>query len=276
MEMTSLLQRRLRIAGGLFGLVLGVSLGWLSYVYPFFALRAVPIDTASFNLHSDAVIIAFTITVVGVTLGGYLVARYWESFGFALVMGGLVTAIVQTTAAYFMTKASLANNRDAELIWLGLPLLLIFGIFLSFLGGLVGSAFERLVLAGVLRLFEQRTRLSFLAWVLVLGGAVLLGVVASGGTTKRTETIAGAQALHAALQVAEGETVPDGALPPGFQVSKLALDSLRELGPRLREEYVISLGKYDGFEVVTDAHFQDGFTMRCVSNGAYITRCFPQ
>lgn len=274
--MTSQLQRRLRIAGGLFGLVLGISLGWLSYVYPFFALRTIPIDAASFNLHSDAVIIAFTITVVGVTLGGYLVARFWESFGFALVMGGLVTAIVQTTAAYFVTTASLVNNRDAEFIWLGLPLLLIFGIFLSFLGGLLGSAFERLVLAGVLRLFEQRSRLSLLAWVLVLGGALLLGYVASGGNTKRSETIAGAQALHTALLVADGTTVPDNTQPPGFRVSKRALDSLRELGPRLREEYVISLGEYDGFEVVTDAHFEDGFTMRCVSNGAYITRCFPQ
>jgi len=270
------LRRRLRIAGGLFGLVLGVVLGWLSYVYPFFALRTVPIDTASFNLHSDAVVIAFTITVVGVTLGGYLVARFWESFGFALLMGGLITAIVQTTAAYFVTTASLVNNQDAELIWLGLPLLLIFGIFLSFLGGLVGSAFERLVLAGVLRLFQQRSSLSLLAWVLVLGGALLLGYVASGGTTKRAETIAGAQALHTALQVAEGTTVPADAQPPGFGVSTLALDSLRKLGPRLHEEYVISLGEYDGFVVVTDAHFEDGFTMRCVSTSAYITRCFPQ
>jgi hypothetical protein len=274
--MTPNLQRKLRIAGGLFGLVLGASLSWLSYVYPFFALRTIPIDATSFNLHSDAVVIAVVITVLGATLGGYLVARFWESLVLALLFGALVTAIVQNTAAYFVTTASLVNNQYAELIWLGLPLGILFGFLLSFLGGLLGSAFERLVLSGALRLFEQRAGLGLLAWVLVLCGGLLLGYIASGGSTKRDQTIAGAQALHAALQVAEGTTVPDDAQPPGFRVSDLALGNLRELGPRLHEPYVISLGEYDGFEVVTDAHFQDGFTMRCVSNGAYITRCFPQ
>lgn len=267
---------RLRRAGGLFGATLGVSLAWFSYIYPFFALRSAPIDPLSFNLHTDAVVIATTVTLIGATLGGYLVARFWDRLGLALLVGGGVTAIVQNVSAYFMTTASLVNNQYAELIWIGLPLGILFGLVLAFIGGLLGSAFERLVLAGAAALFRRRSRLALLAWALALCGGLLLGIVASGGGAKREQPIAGALALHTAIGIAAGENVPDDARPAGFQVSDLALGSLRQLGARIHEPYVITLGEYDGLEVVTDAHFQDGFTMRCVSKGAYITRCFEQ
>ena len=270
------LQRKLRIAGAVFGLVLGISLSWISYIYPFFALREIPIDATSFNLHTSAVIIAVAVSVIGATLGGYLVARFWERIGLALLIGGIVTAIVQTVSAYFVTTASLVNNEFAELIWLGLPLGLLFGVLLAFFGGALGSIFERLVLLSAARLFERHPRAAVLAWALVLGGGLLLGYIASGGSTKRDQTIAGAQALHSAILIAEGQTVPGEAMPPNFHVSEFALGTMRQYNSHLGQPYVISLGQYDGFEVVTDAHFQDGFTLRCVSTDAYISRCFEQ
>jgi hypothetical protein len=274
MELTPKLHRKLQIAGALFGLALGVTLGWYGYVYPFFVLRDIPINAASFSLNTGAVVLATAISIIGAALGGYLVARFWDRTGLALLLGAATTMLVLTLSAIIVTTANMANSVWSEFILYYLPVGVIFGALLSFLGGLVGSGIERVVLSGAARMFERGGWATLPAWVLVLLTGAVLGFSASGGGPRRDSIMAAAQAVDSAIHIAQGQAISDETLPPGFAVSDPALDTLRGFGPRLQQPYVIRLGDYDGIEVVTDIQFQDGLAVRCVSTVAHISRCF--
>ncbi len=274
MNVTPWLQRRLRIAGTLFGLALGMMLGWYGFVYPFFVLRSVPINTASFSLNIDAVIQAAAISVIGATVGGYLVARFWDRLELALLLGAAATMLVLTLSAYVVTTANRTSSEWSEFILYYLPVGIILGALLSFLGGLIGSGIERLVLSGVGRMFQSGRRASVLGWALVLIAGAALGYAASGGGPRRESVMAAAQAVDSAIHMARGQQVASEALPSGFAVSDPALKTLRGFGSRIEQPYTIRLGEYDGIEVATDIQFQDGLAVRCVSTVAHISRCF--
>ncbi len=175
-----------------------------------------------------------------------------------------------------MTTANIENNPFGAYILFQLPFALIFGALLSFLGGAVGSAAERLLLSGVARLLQGRRWMAALGWLTVLAGGALLGYIGGGNDVKTDDVIASAKAVNSAIRIAAGQQVPSEELPPGFLVSNPALGTLRGLGPRIQQPYRISLGEHDGYEVVTDTRFQDGLEVRCVSRAARISRCFEE
>lgn len=275
MEHTQDMQRKLQIAGAIFGVVLGAVLAWSVYIAPAFALRDIPIDPASFNLDSGAILAATAICIVGAGVGAFLVACLWQRPGLGLLCGALATALVRTIPAYLVTVATVENQRFGAYIMFQLPFAIIFGAILSFLGGLLGSAAERLILSQAARLLRGARWATALGWLLVVGGGGLLGYIGGGHSARTDESIAAAQAVNRAIQIAAGRA-PAAAPPPNFLVSAPALATLRGLGPRIQQPYRISLGGHDGSEVATDARFQDGLAVRCVSRAARISRCFEQ
>ncbi len=272
MDQRSAVRLTLRIAGAIFGLMFGLAMAWTSIFVSIFDLRGVPIDAASFGL-SDTLLIAAT-TILGATLGGFLVGYFWESVWGGLLSGALATSAIKTSGAYLTTVGSLAGNDMAEIILFHLPLGLIFGGLLWLLLGLLGSAIERLVLSRAASMFAQGGRSIPLAWLLVLAAGILIGSMAGGTSPERDSSVAAARAIHYAIQSTNGgESLQQ---PPGFFVSKPAISTLQSLGPRLKQSYLIYLGENDGYEVVIDTRFQDELWVRCVSQGARISRCFEQ
>ncbi len=266
------IQRRLRIAGALFGLTLGAALSWTTILAVWLALRDVPIDADSFGLRDDNVAAIAAISALGPVLGGYLVAHFMERTWLAVLLGALITSTARTLAAYLETLGSLKGSPFAELILFRLPVGLIFGAALWFLGGLLGSAVEWLALNRAAHWFE--TRRAPLAWALVIGSGLLLGTLAGGTSVQRYDAVAAAQAVHGALRIAGGQSPGSADLPAGFLVSGPALDTLHSFGARIRQPYRIAFSQHTGREVVTDTRFQDGLVVRCVSAGAQISRCF--
>ena len=196
--------------------------------------------------------------------------------GLAIVLGALVTVVVRTVPSYLVTTANIENNPYGAYILFQLPFALIFGAVLSFLGGLVGSAAERLILSGAARLLQGRRWMAALGWLTVLAGGALVGFVGGGNDVKTDDVIAAAKAVDGAIRLAGGQQVSSEELPPGFLVSQPALGMLQGYGPRIQQPYQISLGEHDGIEVVTDTRFQDGLEVRCVSRAARISRCFEE
>jgi hypothetical protein len=120
------------------------------------------------------------------------------------------------------------------------------------------------------------SRRAMLAWTLMIGAGVLVGYIAGGINQQRLDTVAAARAVRGAILIATGQEPPLSELPRGFEVSGPALDTLRSFGARIRQPYRISHSRDDSTanEVVTDTRFQDGLLVRCVSSGAYISRCY--
>ena len=274
-DLTPAIYRRLWIAGALFGFTIGAVMSWTTILTPFLTLRDVPIDAGSFGVGADTVATVTAINVIGLTLGGYLVARLWDRALLpAVFLGALSAAVVRALTAFVQTMASLENNLNAEFIQVYLPVGLIFGAGVWFLYGLVISGIGYFALSRAADLFASRR--AMLAWTLMIGAGVLVGYVAGGINQQRLDTVAAARAVRGAILIATGQEPPLSELPRGFEVSGPALDTLRSLGARIRQPYRITYSRDDSTanEVVTDTRFQDGLLVRCVSSGAYISRCY--
>ncbi len=266
-------ESHLPVSGASFGLALGIAFAWTTTLSDVLALRGVPIHAASFGLRTDAVILTLFLYLFGPILGGYLVARFHEHFGLAIFYGAAVTAGVRVITGYTQTVSSLETNSWAELIMLRLPFGLVFGGALWFLGGAVGSFIELQALKFTDRLLGARP--AAVAWTVMIVAGLVVGAVAGGTTAERSDSVAGARAMYAAMQMAKGEPLAPGELPAGFQVSGPALETLRGLGVRLNQPYELySNNDYVYREqTITEARFQDGFVVRCISDAAWISRC---
>jgi MFS family permease len=276
MNTTNIVDRRLWLAGALFGLAIGVVLSWTTYLNLFLAVRGLPIDATSFGVRGDTVALVVAIYTLGSALGGFLVARFWgqDRAWLPLLLGALATMLVRVSVGYVSVVASLEGNQFAEFIIYNLPVGLLFGAGLWFLGGLLGSLLEYWLLdRAALWLELRRAALAF--GVLVVVG-IGLGLIAGGVSSQRNNAIMAAQAVNGAVRVARGEQPSAGELPEGFRASDLTLKTLRGFGDQIQQPYQIFLA--DNFvyrsEVVTDIRFTGGLVVRCVSNGAQVSRCF--
>jgi hypothetical protein len=274
MEYAAPIHRKIELAGALFGLALASVLLWTTQIAPTMSLSRLPIDAPSYGLSTGSLAGIIALTLVGVIGGGYLVARFWEQTWAGVLSGAIASAIVQIGSAYLVTSASLEGNQFAELILFRLPLGLIIGGLIWFIGGIVGSAIERIVLGRVAPLFQtsQRALLGF-ALMIVLGA--VLGYIAGGSSDRRNESIAAAQAVDIAFRQATGQPVAADAVPAEFFASEPAKQALAALTDQAGKPYQIIFIDHDGREVVTVVKIQDGPAVRCVSTGPVISRCFP-
>lgn len=276
MEFTPAIHRKLYLAAIVFGLALSAVLSWTTFLAPAQSLANIPIDSASYGLNLNALAIIIAINVIGITAGSFLVARFWEQVWAAILAGGVAAALVQVITAYLVKTASLENNSYAELILFNLPVALLIGGAIWFLGGMLGSLLERLALQGAANLFQRPGAAQLLGWLLVIIVGAGLGYAAGGSGEQREDSVAAARALQGAVTLANNEPLDQSTMPAGFRVSDPALGTLQSYGERLRQPYRISFVDYDGREVVTRVRFADGLAVRCVSVRAHISRCFEE
>jgi len=276
MNTTNTVDRRIWLAGTLFGFAIGVVLSWTTYLNLFLQTQGLPIDAASFGVRGDTVVIVIAIYVFGCGLGGFLVARFWgqDRAWLSLLCGALATMLVRVSVGYVSAVASLEGNQFAEFIIYNLPVGLAFGAGMWFLGGLLGSLLEYALLERVaLWLETKRVVRSFILMTVV---GLVLGLIAGGVSPQRNNAIMAAQAVNGAIRVARGEQPAAADLPDNFRTSDLALRTLRGFGDQIQQPYQIFLA--DNFvyryEIVTDTRFAGGLVVRCVSNGPQVSRCF--
>lgn len=273
MEFSLPIQRRVRLGGALFGVALACVLLWTTQVSPALALSRVPINAASYGLNPTSLGLVIALNLIGITLGAYLVAHFWDRLWIGLFSGAIATAIVQIGTAYLVTTAALEGNSFAELIMFQLPLGLVFGGALWFVGGMLGSVLERLALRSAAGFFQQSGKAA-IGLALVLGAGAALGFLAGGNSEQREQTIAAALAVDVALRDSIGQNVPTQEIPSGFSASGPAREALATLRDQGDRPYQIVFIENDGREIVTVVRYPDGPAVRCVSVGAQISRCF--
>jgi hypothetical protein len=264
-------RRLIEAAASIFGLALAAVLLWTTQLAPLWTLQGIPINAGSYGLSGSSIIGIVLLNLLGITIGAYLVARFWEPAWQGVLCGGIAAALVQVGTAYLITLASLENNRDAELILFRLPLGLLFGGLVWLGGGLLGAIAERVALGKISELVPQRVALS-LAVLAILGAT--LGLIAGGSNQRREDSIIAARAVDVAFRQSTGQTVDQARIPSTYFVSGPATETLSSLRDQADSPYQLMFDSYDGREVVTIIQFAQGPAVRCVSSGAVISRCF--
>jgi hypothetical protein len=271
MQLPAPSRRSIEVAAILFGTMLALVLLWTTQLAPLTSLQGVPINSGSYGLSTSALAGITALNLIGITLGAFLVARLWEPPWRGVLCGGIAAALVQVGTAYLITLASLQNNPDAELILFRLPLGLLFGGFVWFAGGLLGAAAERLALGKMLEFVPQRAILG-IGLLAILGAT--FGLIAGGSNQRREDIIAAARAVNVAFIQSTGRGSTPSTIPTNYFISGPATETLTSLRDQATKPYQLLFDSYDGREVVTLIQINDGPTVRCVSTGAVISRCF--